>query len=59
MTKKIWTEERLEQFKTEHAKAWKTNQRTFVFEGQKFVTKYAGFLVEFIQGKPNEKCRKR
>ena len=49
MTTITWTRPMLERLKAEHAKAEKFGEPTFQFEGHRFVTNYAKYLIEHLE----------
>lgn len=53
----IWSPEKFKRFKVEYAKAVLKSQRTFAFDGRTFQTKFAKYLVQYLEApkKKNEK----
>lgn len=45
-----WTIPMLMRFKRAYADALASHQASFVFEGKQFMTGYARYLIEFLEG---------
>lgn len=51
-----WTPDTLARFKRAYAKALKDDVPTFTFEGNEFVVGYAKYLIEYLEGKFNDRA---
>lgn len=48
----LWDREKLARFKKAYQRATELNSYAFEFEGHKFLTAYAYYLIEYLEGQP-------
>ncbi len=47
----LWTRPMLDRFKKVYKQAVAAKVETFMFEGNEYVPSYAGYLIEFLEGR--------